>query len=96
MPGKEVKVVSCLGDWTVIAIGSSRTRLIVGRHGDRAVEDTVRVTGVRLRLCGQTDALPALEEVVCVRQIELEQVPFDQIVCDGNPVWVNLRMTGYW
>jgi hypothetical protein len=67
-----MEVVSCLGDRAVIAIRSGRTRLVGGFHRDWAVEDTVGVTIVGLRLYGQTDALPAFEEVVCVGYLKLE------------------------
>jgi hypothetical protein len=67
-----MEVVSCPGDRTVIAIGSGRTRLVGSFQRDRAVEDTIRVTIVGLRLYGQTDALPAFEEIVFVWQIVLE------------------------
>ena len=61
-----MEVVSCLRDRAVVAIRCCRTRLVDGIHRDRAVEDTIRVTGVGLRLCGETNALPAFEEIVCV------------------------------
>jgi hypothetical protein len=61
-----MEVVSCMGNRTVIAIRSCRTRLVGGFQRNWAVEDAIRVTSVGLRLYGQTDALPALEKVVCV------------------------------
>jgi hypothetical protein len=70
-----VEVVSRLGDRAVVATRSCRARLVVGCHRDWAIEDTVRVTGVGLRLYGQTDALPTIEEVVCVWQTELVPRP---------------------
>ena len=73
MPGEEVEVVSRLGDWAVIAIRSGRARLVGGFHRYWAVEDTVRVTRIGLRLHGQTKTLPAFEEIVCVWQTVLMQ-----------------------
>jgi len=66
VPGKQVEVISCLRDWAVVAIRCSRTRLVDCFHRNWAVENTVRVASVGLRLHGKTNALPALEEVVCV------------------------------
>jgi hypothetical protein len=62
---KKVEIVSCLGNRAVIAIRSSRTRLVDSFQRDWAVEDAVRITSVRLRLNGQPNTLPAFEEAVC-------------------------------
>jgi hypothetical protein len=70
-----VKVVPRLGDRAVVAIRSGRTRLVGGFHRDWAVKDAIRITGIGLWLHGQTQTLPAFEEIVCVWQTESVQRP---------------------
>lgn len=65
MTSDQMEVGTLASDWTVVRIGRIRTRLILGRQRDEAVEDTIAVPSVGLRLRGKTDGVPAPEEVLC-------------------------------
>ena len=76
--GQQVEIVSFLGDRAVIAIRSGRTRLVDGFHRDRTVEEAICIAGVGLRLRGQADALPTVEEIVRVRLSASTDISFDE------------------
>jgi len=69
-PSDQVEIVSHTGDGSVVGIRSVGSRLVQGCQRYRAVESAVRIAGIGLRLRGHADAIPAVEEVVCVVSVE--------------------------
>jgi hypothetical protein len=64
LASQEAEILSLSDDGTIVCIGCSRSRLIFCFQRDGTVKSIVCVSGVRLRLCADADAVPAREEVV--------------------------------
>lgn len=55
-----------LCDRPIARVRGARSRLVMRFHGNWAVESTIRIAGVGLRLRTNTNAVPSCEEVVYV------------------------------
>lgn len=59
-----MEVLPRLCNRTIVRIRGAGSRLIPRFHGDGAVESTICITSVGLRLRFDTDAVPSFEEIV--------------------------------